>query len=188
MGIEAAFDSEIPALVGDGFMTMVTSAIFRYDDQVASGWITDGYREYLEWALSMMDEGIMTQDFLSLDTDRMVQNTMQASGDIGIWQSNADKLEEIVDTYGSEYPELAVCGMPRVTKDPAEQYVWNDETALVSLRAGFSISASCQQPELVCSGRTTSGPPTATIWPTTAWRARASTWTATLPCLTGICL
>lgn len=86
VGIEAAFDSEIPALVGDGFMTMVTSAIFRYDDQVASGWITDGYREYLEWALSMMDEGIMTQDFLSLDTDRMVQNTMQASGDIGIWR------------------------------------------------------------------------------------------------------
>lgn len=150
VGIEAAFDTEIPALVGDGFMTMVTSAIFRYDDEVASGWITDGYREYLEWALSMMDEGIMQQDFLSLDTDRMVQNTMQASGDIGIWQSNADKLEEIVDTYGSEYPELAVCGMPRVTNDPSQQYVWNDETALVSLRAGFSISASCKQPELVC--------------------------------------
>lgn len=150
VGIEAAFDTDIPVLQGDGFMTAVTSSIFRYDDEVTSGWITDGYREYIEWALQMMDEGIMAQDFLSLDADRMVQNTMQASGDIAVWQSNADKLEEIVDTYGSEYPELAVCGMPRVTKDVNEQYVWNDEVALVSTRAGFSISASCQQPELVC--------------------------------------
>lgn len=91
VGLEAAFDTEIPALVSDGFMTMITSAVFRYDDEVASGWITDGYREYLEWVLQMMDEGIIYRDYLSLDTDRQVTNSLQANGTIGIWQSNADK-------------------------------------------------------------------------------------------------
>ena len=150
VGIEAAFDTEIPALVSDGFMTFVTSAIFRYDDEITSGWITDGYREYLEWVIQMMDEGIIEKDYLSLDTDRMVQNTMQANGSIAVWQSNADKIEEIVDTYGSENPSLAVCAMPRVTADPSAQYVWNDEVALVATNAGFSLSSTCQNPELVC--------------------------------------
>lgn len=150
VGLEAAFDTEIPALVSDGFMTMITSAVFRYDDEVASGWITDGYREYLEWVLQMMDEGIIYRDYLSLDTDRMVQNQAQANGTIGVWQSNADKIEEIVDTYGSDNPTLAVAGMPRVTQDPTAQYVWNDEVALVATNAGFSLSSTCENPELVC--------------------------------------
>lgn len=150
VGLEAAFDTEIPALVGDGFMTMVTSAIFRYGDEVTSGWITDGYRDYLEWVLEMFDEGIMERDFLSLETDRQVTNSLQANGVIGVWQSAADKINEIVETFESNDPDIAVTGMPRVTKDPQAQYVWNDEAALVSTNAGFSLSASCDNPELVC--------------------------------------
>ena len=150
VGLEAAFDTEIPALVGDGFMTVINSAIFRYGDEVTSGWITDGYREYLEWVLEMMDEGIIAKDYLSLDTDRGVVNTKQAAGEITVWQANADKMEEVVDTYGADYPGLAVTAMPRVTADPDAQYVWNDEAALVSTSSGFSLSANCQNPELVC--------------------------------------
>ena len=150
VGVEAAFDTEIPALVGDGFMTTVNSAIFRYDDEVTSGWITDGYREYLEWVIEMMDEGIIPKDYLSLDTDRGVVNTMQASGSITVWQANADKMEEVVDSYGADYPGLAVCAMPRVAKDPTAQYVWNDEVALVTTNGGFSLASTCENPELVC--------------------------------------
>ncbi len=150
VGLEAAFDTEIPVLQGDGFMTAVTSAVFRYDDEISSGWITDGYREYLEWVLQMMDEGIMARDYLSLETDRMVTNQYQADGTIGVWQSNADKIEEIVEFYGGDNPNLKVQAMPRVTKDPSAQYVWNDEVALVATNAGFSMSSTCANPELVC--------------------------------------
>ena len=137
VGIEAAFDTELPVLKGDGFMTSVNSAIFRKGDEVMSGWTTDGYREYLEWVLQMMDEGIMAKDFMSLDTDRGVTNTLQASGAIGVWQSNADKITEIIDTYGADYPDLEITAIPRVAQDPTAQYVWNDEAALVATNAGF---------------------------------------------------
>ena len=151
VGLEAAFDTEIPALVSDGFMTMITSAVFRYDDEVASGWITDGYREYLEWVLQMMDEGIIYRDYLSLETDRQVTNSLQANGTIGVWQSNADKISEIADNFDHNGDDnFAVAAMPRVTKDPSEQYVWNDEVALVATSAGFSLSSTCEHPELVC--------------------------------------
>lgn len=151
VGLEAAFDTEIPALVSDGFMTMITSAVFRYGDEVASGWITDGYREYLEWVLQMMDEGIIYRDYLSLDTDRQVTNSLQANGSIGVWQSNADKISEIADNFDHNGDDnFAVAAMPRVTKDPSEQYVWNDEVALVATSAGFSLSSTCENPEMVC--------------------------------------
>ena len=150
VGVSAAFDTAIPVLKGDGFMTSISSAIFRKGDEVMSGWTTDGYREYLEWVLQMMDEGIMAKDFMSLDTDRGVLNTLQASGAIGVWQSNADKITEIIDTYGADYPELEITAIPRVAQDPTAQYVWNDETALVSTNAGFSLSSTCKNPELVC--------------------------------------
>lgn len=150
MPLEAAFDTEIPALVGDGFMTQVTSAIFRYGDTVTSGWITDGYREYIEWIRQMMDEGILYEDFLSLDSDQGTRNQLIGLGETATWQSNADKIEEIVESYASDNPDLAVVAMPRVTADPDAQYVWNDETALVSTNSGFSISTDCENPELVC--------------------------------------
>lgn len=150
MCMEAAFDTEIPVLQGDGFMTFITSAIFRKGDEVMSGWTTDGYREYLEWVLQMMDEGIMAKDFLSLDNDQGVRNSLQASGAIGVWQSNADKISEVVDFYGADYPELEITAIPRVAQDPTAQYVWNDEAALVTTAAGFSLSSNCKNPELVC--------------------------------------
>lgn len=151
VGVGAAFDTAIPALVSDGFMTMITSSVFRYGDEVASGWTTDGYRAYLEWILQMMDEGIIYRDYLSLDTDRQVTNSLQASGTIGIWQSNADKISEVATNFDHNGDDnFAVAAMPRVTQDPAAQYVWNDEVALVSTNAGFSLSSDCENPALVC--------------------------------------
>ena len=148
IALEAAFDTEIPALVSDGFMTMITSAIFRYDDEVTSGWITDGYRDYLQWVLDMMDEGVIYRDYLSLDTDRNVTNSLQANGTIGIWGSNADKISEVATNFEHDTDDFALTSIPRVTKDPTAQYVWNDEVAYAS--AKFSLSSSCENPEVVC--------------------------------------
>ena len=147
IGLEAAFDTEIPVLVADGFMTFVTSAIYREGDVVKSGWVTDGYREYLEWMRMMMDEGVIYEDFLSLDGDRGVVNTAQGNGEVAVWQANADKMEEI---YGyTTDPNFKVTAMPNVTADPDATYVWQQDQSLIA-QGGMSISTSCEQPELVC--------------------------------------
>jgi putative aldouronate transport system substrate-binding protein len=148
MGLDAAFDTAIPALVGDGFMTSVTVSMFRKGDEVMSGWTTDGYREYLEWVLNLMDEGVLYKDFLSLDSDRGVTNTAQGSGQVAVWQANADKMEEILGY--TDDPNFAVAAVPRIAADPTATYEWNDEVALVSSRSGFSMSSTCENPELVC--------------------------------------
>ena len=147
MSVEAAFDTDIPMLA-DSFMASVDSCVFRYGDEIASGWVTDGYRDYLEWILSLMDEELLYRDFLSLDDDRMVINRLTGSGQIGVWVQNADKMDELADFADEANADFAVTAVPRVVRDVNEPYVWNDEANLVTL--GMSLSGTCRNPELCC--------------------------------------
>lgn len=146
--LQAAFDTSIPALVSDGFMTFVTSSIFREGDTVKSGWITDGYREYLEWIRMMMEEGVLYEDFLAMENSKLVMNEYCGTGNTGVWTANADKIEETA-VYATE-DDYGVAAVPNVTADPTQPYVWLQDVSLVSTNVGFSISTSCTQPELVC--------------------------------------
>lgn len=148
INLQAAFDTAIPALVSDGFMTFVTSAIFREGDTVNSGWITDGYRDYLEWIRTMMAEGILYEDFLSLENSKLVMNEYCGTGLTGVWMANADKIEETA-AYATE-ADYGVAAVPNIVADPEAPYVWLQDVSLVTTNVGFSISADCNQPELVC--------------------------------------
>ena len=146
--LQAAFDTAIPALVSDGFMTFVTSAIYREGDTVKSGWITDGYRAYLEWIRMMMEEGVLYEDFLAMENSKLVMNEYCGTGNTGVWTANADKIEETA-AYATE-DDYGVAAVPNVTADPSQPYVWLQDVSLVTTNVGFSISTSCTQPELVC--------------------------------------
>lgn len=148
IGLEAAFDTEIPVLKSDGFMTFVTSAIYREGNTVKSGWVTDGYRAYLEWIRMMMEEGIIYEDFLSVENSKLIMNEYCGTGLTGIWTANADKIEETA-AYATE-ADYGVAAVPNVTADPSAPYVWLQEQSLVTTNAGFSISSKCTQPDLVC--------------------------------------
>ncbi len=145
--LNAVFDTSIPTLVGDGFMTSVSSAIFRRGDECVSGWNQDGYRDYLEYVLQLMDDGLIDKDFMGLDGDQGVRNTAYANGDVAIWQMGADKLEEL--SWYTEDPNFKVAAVPNVTADPNAPYVWKQDSSLIQ-RGGFSLSTSCENPELVC--------------------------------------
>lgn len=147
IALNAVFDTSIPTLVGDGFMTSVSSAVFRKGDECMSGWVQDGYREYLEYVLQLMDDGLIDKDFMGLDNDRGTQNTYCANGSIAIWQMGADKLEEL--SWYTEDPNFKVSAVPTVTADPDAPYVWKQDSSLIQ-RGGFSMSTSCEHPELVC--------------------------------------
>ena len=146
--LSAAFDISIPVMMGDGFMTSVGPAIFRRGDELTSSWIEDGFRDYLQYCIDLMDEGILYKDFMSLSDDRSAHNTAQGNGQCAVWTSGADKIEEIA--LYSDDPNISFTALPFVTADPTAPYVWKDATSQVTTSAGFSISSCCEQPELVC--------------------------------------
>lgn len=144
--MEAAFDTRIPALA-DSFMISMNTTVFRYGNKCVSAWTTDGYRDYLEWLLQLMKDGVIYQDFLSLDTNTGVMNTANGTGKTAVWSAGADKIDEV--TYYADEANAGIQAepMPRIA-DPSEPFVWNEETTLIT--PGFSVSATCKQPELVC--------------------------------------
>lgn len=141
-----AFDISVPTLMGDGFMTSVGMALFQRDNQIVSAWTEDGFREYLEYAIGLMDEGVLYKDFMSMEEDRMVQNTAQGTGQVAVWTAAADKIEEIAGY--SDDPNIAFVGLPVVSADPTSTYLWADSPSLVT--NSFSLSTTCENPELVC--------------------------------------
>ena len=147
MGVEAAFDTDIPMLA-DSFMASIDTTVFRYGDEVASGWVTDGYREYLQWIIDLMNEGVIYSDFLALDDDRMVINRLTGAGQIGVWTQNVDKMDELAYFADEANSTFSVTAVPRVVRDTSEPYVWNDEANLLTY--GMSLSSTCRDPGLCC--------------------------------------
>ncbi len=144
--VGAAFDISVPTLMGDGFMSSVGISIFQRDGKIVSSWTEDGFREYLEYAIGLMEEGVLYKDFMSMDEDRMVQNTAQGTGECAVWTAAADKIEEIAGY--SDDPNIAFVGLPVVSADPSSTYLWAESPSLVT--NSFSISTCCEDPGLVC--------------------------------------
>ena len=146
--VGAAFDISVPVMKGNGFMLSVGPTIFRRGDELTSSWIDDGFRDYLQYCIDLMEEGVLYKDFMSLSDDTSEHNASHGAGNSAIWSSGADKIEEI-KLYSSD-PDISFRALPFVTADPDSTYLWKDATSQVTTSAGFSISSTCEQPELVC--------------------------------------
>ncbi len=149
--VSTCFDVSAPCLISDGFMSSPGVSIFRYGDEVVSGWTVDGYKDYLTWMYDLISDGTL-QKITEVETDRKAQNSMQANGEISVWQANADKLNECAD-YVSD-PSTSTFraqALPTVYKDEAAMsgdYVWVQAPQLVS--KGMSVSAESENVELAC--------------------------------------
>ncbi len=142
-----AFDCNIPNLYA-GFMSTVGPQIFVKDGTVVSGWTEDGYYDYIQWMLGLFDEGVLYADFISVDTDRMVQNNNIGAGMAGVWQANADKITEGEDYADENNPTFKSQPVPRVLADVNSESKWQDEVNLVSF--SVSVSSTSDKVELAC--------------------------------------
>ena len=146
--VSAAFDVSAPTLIGDGFMSAPGLSIFRYGDEVVSGWTVDAYKDYLQWFYGLIADGTF-QKITEVESDRRAQNSMQANGEISAWQANADKLEEcadyVEDPANSTFRAQA---LPTIVADESAEYVWKQTNSLVS--NGMSVSVGSDNAELAC--------------------------------------
>ena len=144
MPVGAAFDTMIPGLINPNSI-----AQFRYGDEVVSGWVTDGYRDYLNWFLGLLDEGIIPP-ILDIEQDKMQQNIMCGNGEIAVWGGAPDKVDECGDfTTDPEDAGFRARALPTVVFDEAafdEPYLWKETPQLV--QRGDSITVTSDKVDL----------------------------------------
>ena len=139
----AAFDTELVDITGTDL-----SVYINENGEVATGYTSDAYREYLEWFSGLYADGIINADFYSTTLFPDVFNGLVGSGDMGFWNSMADGLKNIYSYAEDEnFEQVAV---PSVLADEDDVNTFLEEDVLAGGRSsGFSITASCENPELV---------------------------------------
>ena len=144
MPVSAAFDTMIPGLINPNSI-----AQFRYGDEIVSGWVTDGYRDYLDWFLGLLDEGIIPP-ILDIEKDKFQQNIMCGNGEIAVWGGAPDKVDECGDfTTDPEDAGFRARALPTVVADEAafnEPYLWKETPQVV--QRGDSITVTSDKVEL----------------------------------------
>ncbi len=137
-----AFDTELASLSGSDL------AVFIEDGIVQSGYVSDGYREYVEWFAQLYADGIIHPDFYTSMLFPDVFNGLVGSGDMAFWNSMADGMGNIY-AYTDD-PNFAQVAVPTVVKEEGDVNTFVEEDVLAGGRgAGFSITTTCEKPELV---------------------------------------
>lgn len=138
-----AFDSVIASLSGSDLSVFVND-----DGIVESGYISDGYREYVEWFAGLYADGIIHPDFYTSMLFPDVFNGLVGSGDMAFWNSMADGLGNIY-AYADD-PDFAQVAVPTIVREEGDVNTFQEEDSLAGGRSsGYSITTTCEKPELV---------------------------------------
>ncbi len=138
-----AFNTELASLDGTDL------SVFIDDGVVCSGYISDGYREYLEWFAGLYADGIINADFYSTTLFPDVFNGLVGNGSMAFWNSMADGLANIY-SY-TEDPDFQQVAIGTIVMNEGDVYTFEEETVLAGggQSAGYAITANCENPELV---------------------------------------
>ena len=124
--------------------TEVAVPFLNKDGTVVFGPTEDGFREYLQLMSNWYKEGLIYQDFFSLDAQTYPQNL--ANGTFGISVIDRGQFTSTQLMLESIDPNANLVGLKDARQDPNEvlhiQYV--DQT----VSDGYSISTSCQEVEV----------------------------------------
>lgn len=127
-------------------LSLVTGSGWSLQDgQVTYEFISEGYRDYLEWMHTAYEEGIIPKDFMTGTGD--IQNERIASGVAGI------KARDGLTLYGDMEPENSIqkntpgaVWMPINFKDTEEYKVAIPQEAMAVIWRSYGLTKNCKDP------------------------------------------
>lgn len=126
---------------GLGFFTG-RNGWYAVDGQVQNGFISDGYRTYLEYMSQWYEEGLVYKDFVS-----SVDSDLYLTGECGVFTGVAEDIYDMPPQASDPEFELIPCVYPTLT---GTEEVHLGEVGEWVGNAGVAISTSCENVELAC--------------------------------------
>ena len=122
----------------------VQNAFYQVDGQIKYGPLEDGFKEYVEYAHTLFEEGLLAPDFYALfgpPTDRISDGTVGVfAADVGMWP---------MFTSGIETEGYETVGFAPPVKNAGDKTHFAQETSRIS--EGFSISTACEDLDLMAA-------------------------------------
>ena len=137
-----------------GFYQNNPHNMYVEDGTVYNGFLSDGYKEYLQMIAQWYSEGLIASDFATESNDPFTSNsdTYIQGGDAGIWYAQSDNMDSNM-TSGKELdPGYEICAMPEPVKEEGEIFHFGD-TRIGTAATGKNVSISdcCEDVELACA-------------------------------------
>ena len=137
-----------------GFYQDNPNNMYVEDGTVYNGFLSDGYKEYLQMIAQWYSEGLIASDFATESNDPFTSNsdTYIQGGDAGIWYAQSDNMDSNM-TSGKELdPGYEICAMPEPVKEEGEIFHFGD-TRIGTAATGKNVSISdcCEDVELACA-------------------------------------
>ena len=137
-----------------GFYQDTPHNMYVQDGTVYNGFLSDGYKEYLQMIAQWYSEGLIASDFATESNDPFTSNsdTYIQGGDAGIWYAQSDNMDSNM-TSGKELdPGYEICAMPEPVKEEGETFHFGDtRVGTAATGKNVSISDCCEDVELACS-------------------------------------
>lgn len=131
--------------VWGGFSTFPFNADPYYcvDGEVKFGIIEPGYKEYMEMFNTYFEDGIISEDFMSKNTNPMDFIGTISSGTTGVFFGETNMVPNYIQQGQSIDPDFAIAPLAPITKTPGEVTHFGTETSPISGRlAGIGISTA----------------------------------------------
>ena len=122
---------------------------FRMDENgnVESGWLMEGFKDYLTEMNKWYSEGLMAPDFYT--AVRMMSDWSNVANDVnGVIASFASEIEEI--KYYSSDPDFALVAMPDPVLNKGDKLELEKWFLEASPGGGYEVAGSCENQELAC--------------------------------------
>lgn len=117
------------------------------DGNVQSGWLAEGFKDYLTEMNLWYNEGLIAADFATADT-AMSDWTDVVNGVNGVIATHASEMEEIKAV--SDDPNFELVGIVDPVLNKGDQLRIENCFIEASPTGGYNVSASCKYPEIAC--------------------------------------
>ena len=128
--------------------------MYVQDGTVYNGFLSDGYKEYLQMIAQWYSEGLIASDFATESNDPFTSNsdTYIQGGEAGIWYAQSDNMDSNMTSGKDLDPNYEICAMPEPVKEDGEIFHFGD-TRIGTAATGkkVSISDCCEDVDLACA-------------------------------------
>lgn len=117
------------------------------DGKVQSGWLSDGFKDYLVEMNQWYSEGLMAADFPTAQK-AMSDWTNVVNGVNGVIATHASEMEEIKAV--ADDPDFELVGIVDPVLHKGDKLTIENCFMEATPAGGYNVSASCASPEIAC--------------------------------------
>lgn len=131
--------------VNGGFSVfpMVSEPYYVVDGEVKFGIVEEGFKEYMQMFATYYEDGIISPDFISKNTNPMEFAGTIASGDVGVFFGETNMVPDYYSQGQSINPDFEIAPLAPITKEEGETTHFGTAKSPITGRlAGIAVSTA----------------------------------------------